>query len=89
MARTIKQTKAPESSVITSQESLGEIVRHHRTNQMIRIDVAARQCNVSVQLLSNLETGKRVVRLDKLLAVANALGLELRLEPRSGKADAE
>lgn len=37
----------------------------------------------SVQLVGALELGKQTVRLDKLVAVLDALGLELRADARS------
>lgn len=36
----------------------------------------------SARFVRSLEAGKATVRVDKLLAVANVLGLELRLEVR-------
>lgn len=35
---------------------------------------------VSLNFISQLESGKKTVRLDKLLPVLNALGLEIKIE---------
>jgi transcriptional regulator with XRE-family HTH domain len=48
----------------------------------LRIDDAASLSGVSVDLLSRLENGKGSVRLDKLLAVLDSLGLALVLGPK-------
>ncbi len=40
--------------------------------------------DVSERFVRSLEQNKATVRLDKLTAVLDALGLELRAEPRGG-----
>jgi transcriptional regulator with XRE-family HTH domain len=62
--------------------SLGPAVRTRRRAQSLRIDDAAALSGVSVDLLSRLENGKGSVRLDKLLAVLDSLGLALVLGPK-------
>jgi len=83
MARTITQLPLPESPVVDSVEAFGAFIRSLRTQQQLRIDDAAALCGVSVQLLSDLENGKRSVGLDKALAVAQQLGLALLAVPKS------
>jgi len=83
MARTITHHPFPESPVVDSIESFGAFIRSLRTQQQLRIDDAAALCSVSVQLLSDLENGKRSVGLDKALAVAQQLGLSLLAIPKS------
>jgi DNA-binding phage protein len=48
---------------------------------------AAGLCNVNYRFLSDLENGKPTVRLDKVLQVLSALGLELEITERSWKND--
>jgi len=57
-------------------------VRARRRGQSLRIDDAAALSGVSVDLLSRLENGKGSVRLDKLLAVLDGLGLALVVAPK-------
>jgi len=83
MARTITQLPLPESPIVDSVEAFGAFVRSLRTQQQLRINDAAALCGVSVQLLSDLENGKRSVGLDKALAVAQQLGLSLLAIPKS------
>ena len=64
---------------VTDASSLGPAIRSRRRAQSLRIDDAASLSGVSVDLLSRLENGKGSVRLDKLLAVLDSLGLVLVL----------
>jgi hypothetical protein len=72
----------PELLRITDASTLGPAVRARRRAQSLRIDDAASLSGVSVDLLSRLENGKGSVRLDKLLAVLDSLGLTLLLGPK-------
>lgn len=67
---------------ITDAGNLGPAIRARRRAQSLRIDDAAALSGVSVDLLSRLENGKGSVRLDKLLAVLDSLGLALVLGPK-------
>ena len=72
----------PELLRITDAAAVGPAIRARRREQSLRIDDAAALCGVSVDLLSRLENGKGSVRLDKLLAVLDGLGLALVLGPK-------
>ena len=67
---------------ITDPAAFGPAIRARRREQSLRIDDAASLSGVSVDLLSRLENGKGSVRLDKLLAVLDSLGLALVLGPK-------
>ena len=67
---------------IRSSDDLGPAIRARRREQSLRIDDAAALSGVSVDLLSRLENGKGSVRVDKLLAVLDSLGLALLLGPK-------
>ena len=67
---------------IADASSLGPAIRARRRAQSLRIDDAAALSGVSVDMLSRLENGKGSVRLDKLLAVLDGLGLALVLGPK-------
>ena len=72
----------PELLRITDATGFGPAIRARRRAQSLRIDDAASLSGVSVDLLSRLENGKGSVRLDKLLAVLDSLGLALVLGPK-------
>lgn len=67
---------------VTDSSAVGPAIRARRREQSLRIDDAASLSGVSVDLLSRLENGKGSVRLDKLLAVLDSLGLALMLGPK-------
>ena len=67
---------------IVRLSDLGPTIRARRREQSLRIDDAAALSGVSVDLLSRLENGKGSVRLDKLLAVLDGLGLALVVGPK-------
>lgn len=69
-------------AVIHESADLGQLVRASRRGQALRIDDAAALTHVSVDLLSRLENGQGGVRLDKLLAVLDGLGLSLVAGPK-------
>lgn len=83
MAKKITPLPLPDSPLVDSTDAFGAFVRSLRTQQQLRIDDAAALCGVSVQLLSDLENGRRSVGLDKALAVAQQLGLCLLAIPKS------
>ena len=67
---------------IGAPSQVGPVVRAQRQAQALRIDDAA-LVGVSSDLLSRLENGQGTVRLDKLLAVLDGLGLALVLAPKN------
>ncbi|OYT89310.1 MAG: transcriptional regulator [Burkholderiales bacterium PBB6] len=74
---------SPELLRLTDANALGPVIRQRRRAQSLRIDDAAALSGVSVDLLSRLENSKGSVRLDKLLAVLDSLGLTLVLGPKN------
>lgn len=72
----------PEPLRIEDATAFGPVIRARRRAQSLRIDDAASLSGVSVDLLSRLENGKGAVRVDKLLAVLDSLGLALVLGPK-------
>jgi transcriptional regulator with XRE-family HTH domain len=68
----------PESAGISGR--IGpEYPRGQRKADGLTLAETAGLTNVGVRFLSELENGKPTVRLDKLLLVLNALGLQLHL----------
>lgn len=76
-------------SVLLVQEpaKLGKFLRAIRKDQINRIDDAAALLGVSVDLMSRLENGASSIRLDKLLAVLDGLGLALVVGPKDQVSD--
>lgn len=60
-------------------EEIGAIVRQTRLAQGLRQDQLAAAAGVGVRFLVELEGGKPTVRLVKVLAVLDALGLRLHI----------
>lgn len=67
---------------IQSAADLGRIIRERRKRDGLTLVETAGLTNVGVRFLSELENGKPTVRLDKLLRVLGALGLELHAGDR-------
>lgn len=62
--------------------ALGADVRARRKVLGLRQEELAELAGVSVRFVRSLEHGKSTVRIDKLVAVLQALGLELRAHLR-------
>lgn len=63
--------------LVDEATALGPCLKRVRKDQRLRIDDAAGLFGVSVDTLSRLENGVGAVRLDKLLAVLDGLGLAM------------
>jgi len=70
---------------VHSVSDIGAAVRSKRRDDGLTLADAAGLCNVNYRFLSDLENGKPTVRLDKVLQVLAALGLELEISERSWK----
>lgn len=62
-------------------DEIARVVRHARLAQGLRQDQLAAAAGVGLRFLVELERGKPTVRLDKVLAVLNALGCRLDVTP--------
>lgn len=69
--------------VVDGRNHLGAYLRMVRKDQGLRIDDAAGLFGVSVDMLSRAENTKGTVRLDKLLAILDGLGLAMVVGPKS------
>jgi len=67
---------------ITNSKSFGEAVRNRRKNLGYTQKYISEFTGISVSFLSDLENGKKTIELDKALAVANLLGLDVQLNER-------
>lgn len=64
---------------IQTAADIGQAIRAQRKSDGLTLAEAAGLTNVGVRFLSELENGKPTVRLDKLMRVLSALGLQLNL----------
>lgn len=69
----------PSRQPVTCAADLGQAIRRKRKADGLTLAEAAGLTGVGVRFLSELENGKPTVRLDKLLTVLQALGLQLHL----------
>lgn len=63
-------------------ETIGQAVRTARKGMDLTQPELAAAAGVGLRFLVELERGKPTVRLDRMLAVLDALGLELSIAPR-------
>ena len=68
---------------LSEATALGRDVRARRRDLGLRQEVVADLSGTSARFISTLENGKPTVRLDKVVAVLDALGLRLRAEVRT------
>ncbi len=71
--------RLPKSIRIQSAAELGRAIRKQWKADGLTLADMAGLTNVEIRFLSELENGKLSVRLDKLLHVLSALGLQLHL----------
>ena len=67
---------------ITNSKSFGEEIKKRRKKLGYTQKYISEFMGVSVSFLSDLEYGKKTIELDKSLAVANLLGLDVELNER-------
>lgn len=65
-----------------TQTALARQVRERRKSLLLTQEDVAELAGCSVRFVRSLEAGKATVRLDKLVAVLETLGLELSAERR-------
>jgi len=71
----------PDREDIMTIEEIGSVTRQTRLSQGLRQDQLAAAAGVGLRFLVELERGKPTVRLDKVLAVLDALGCRLEVTP--------
>jgi HTH-type transcriptional regulator / antitoxin HipB len=68
---------------IRSSKDIGKAVRKRRKLDGLTLAETAGLTNVGIRFLSELENGKPTVRLDKLLQVLHALGIQIHIDSPS------
>ena len=81
-SETMDYAMEPKATLLAGPESIGPLVRQARRAQGLRIDDAASLLGVSVDLMSRLENGQGTVRLDKVMAILDGLGLAVLVVPK-------
>jgi DNA-binding XRE family transcriptional regulator len=66
---------------MTAQEAIA-MVRNRRLELGVRAEDAGEKAGFRPQTLRDFEQGRSVPKLDTFVAVCEALGLEVRLEPK-------
>lgn len=66
-------------------KKLGNEIRLRRKQLSLTQEETARLAECGSVFVNELEKGKATVRLDKLIAVLNVLGMELKIEQREIK----
>jgi y4mF family transcriptional regulator len=72
------------SRPIQTPADLGKAIRDQRKAGGLTLAETAGLTNVGIRFLSELENGKPTVRLDKVLRVLSALGLQLHVTEPAG-----
>lgn len=67
---------------ITNSKSFGDAVKNRRKKLGYTQKYISEFMGVSISFLSDLENGKKTIELEKALAVANLLGLDIELNER-------
>jgi transcriptional regulator with XRE-family HTH domain len=83
MARNITITPKPDLSETNDMTTIGNLVRHKRTALGITLEDAASLCQLSKQAYNNVEKGLESVRVETLLKVLDALGIQLTVSDTS------
>ena len=71
---------APDAHDRAASE-LAHVVKQRRTSLRLRQEDVADLAGVSLRFVQSVEAGKTTLRLDKLAAVLDVLGLKLTAEP--------
>ena len=69
---------------VQTAEDLGKAIRSQGKSDGLTLAETSGLTNVGIRFLSELENGKPTVRLDKLLRVISALGLQLHVTSPAG-----
>ncbi len=74
---------------ITSPETLGNVLRHHRKQLGLTQSEAGKKFNLPQKTVSRIESGTPTLQLATVFKYMSALGLEMNLEPRVKQVDDE
>ncbi|CAA6817837.1 MAG: Transcriptional regulator [uncultured Sulfurovum sp.] len=76
----VKPTQAPLFNEPISLENIGKFIKARRTQQGLNTLDCAMLCNISAHTLNKIENGFEGVRLNTLLQIMEALGMEMSMK---------
>lgn len=84
MPKAVVKLPIPEPQIMLAAKDLGLFVKAARTQDRLTLREAAALCGVTPGTIQKIEHGSGDVKLSTILAVCNALGVELRIrfEPK-------
>ena len=75
----VKPTQAPSFQEPITLETIGKFIKARRTQQGLNTLDCAMLCNISAHTLNKIENGFEGVRLNTLLQIMEALGMEMSM----------
>ncbi len=76
----VKSTQPPSFKDSITLETIGEFIKARRTQQGLSTNDCAMLCNISAHTLNKIENGFEGVRLNTLLQIMEALGMEMNMK---------
>jgi len=76
----VKPTQAPPFKEPITLENIGKFIKARRTEQGLSTNDCAMLCGISAYTLNKIENGFEGVRLNTLLQVMEALGMEMNMK---------
>jgi len=76
----VKPTQPPSFQEPISLENIGKFIKARRTQQGLSTLDCAMLCNISAHTLNKIENGFEGVRLNTLLQIMEALGMEMTMK---------
>ncbi|MBU1669122.1 helix-turn-helix domain-containing protein [bacterium] len=76
----VKPTPPPSFQEPITLENIGKFIKSRRTQQGISTNDCAMLCNISAHTLNKIENGFEGVRLNTLLQIMEALGMEMNMK---------
>ena len=76
----VKPTPPPPFNEPITLETIGKFIKARRTQQGLNTLDCAMLCNISAHTLNKIENGFEGVRLNTLLQIMEALGMEMSMK---------
>jgi len=76
----VKSTQPPSFQEPITLETIGKFIKSRRTQQGLNTLDCAMLCNISAHTLNKIENGFEGVRLNTLLQIMEALGMEMNMK---------
>ncbi len=76
----VKSTQPPPFNEPITLKNIGKFIKSRRTGQGLSTNDCAMLCNISAYTLNKIENGFEGVRLNTLLQIMEALGMEMSMK---------